>query len=80
MNSEMNEERHVSAELKINGTVQTFDGGLPANLAELLTALQIDAATVVAEIDGTIIERKEFAGTALTEGAAIELIRFVGGG
>jgi thiamine biosynthesis protein ThiS len=42
--------------------------------------LNIDAATVVAEIDGSIIERKDFANTLLEQGAAIELIRFVGGG
>jgi sulfur carrier protein len=49
-------------------------------LSELLAKLEIDAATVVAEIDGNIIERQNFAQTELKEGAAIELIRFVGGG
>ena len=70
----------MSAVLKINGTDRNFDEGLPATLSELLVKLDIDAATVVAEIDGQIIERKDFAQTALNEGQAIELIRFVGGG
>jgi sulfur carrier protein len=46
----------------------------------LLSKLQIDAATVVAEIDGEIIERKNFAQTELKDQMGIELIRFVGGG
>jgi sulfur carrier protein len=70
----------VSAQLKINGEIKTFDRGLPETLSGLLAALDIDAATVVAEIDGVIIERKAFAETPLSEGQAIELIRFVGGG
>jgi thiamine biosynthesis protein ThiS len=70
----------VSAVLKINGTEKTFDEGLPSNLSELLTILEIDAATVVAEIDGRIIERKDFDKTTLNEAQSIELIRFVGGG
>jgi sulfur carrier protein len=70
----------VSAVLKINGTEKTFDGGLPATLSELLAKLEIDAATVVAEIDGKILERQNFAQTRLKDQMGIELIRFVGGG
>jgi thiamine biosynthesis protein ThiS len=70
----------VSAVLKINGTEKVFDEGVPSNLSQLLTALQIDAATVVAEIDGKIIERKDFDKTTLNGVKSIELIRFVGGG
>ncbi len=70
----------MSAILKINGQEKTFEKGLPATLSELLDSLKIDAATVVAEIDGKIVEREDFAQTNLAEGQAIELIRFVGGG
>jgi sulfur carrier protein len=70
----------VSAVLKINGTEKVFERGLPSSLSELLTYLKIDAATVVAEIDGQIVERKDFSQTPLKEDSAIELIRFVGGG
>ena len=70
----------MSAVLKINGTEKTFDGGLPATLSELLARLEIDAATVVAEIDGKIVERQTFAQTELKDQMGIELIRFVGGG
>lgn len=70
----------MSAALKINGQEKKFEDGLPATLSDLLTAMKIDAATVVAEIDGQIIERKDFAQTALNANQSIELIRFVGGG
>jgi thiamine biosynthesis protein ThiS len=70
----------VSAVLKINGIEKTFDGGLPATLSELLAKLEIDVATVVAEIDGKIVERQNFAQTELKDQMGIELIRFVGGG
>ena len=70
----------MSVAIKINGQEKTFEGGLPATLAKFLEDMKIDAATVVAEIDGQIVERRDFAQTALAEGQSIELIRFVGGG
>lgn len=67
--------------LKINGTEKHFpDGQLPTTLTELLKQLNIDSATVVAEIDGQIIERKNFSETGLHERQNIELVRFVPGG
>ncbi len=66
--------------LKINGSEKQFPLGLPGTLAELLEQLSINQATVVAEIDGNIIERGNFAQTPLSNGQSIELIRFVGGG
>ena len=66
--------------LKINGEDKEFSGDLPATLKELLDALKVDHATVVAEIDGQIIRKDNFSGTKLTAGQKIELIRLVGGG
>ena len=67
--------------LKINGKETKFDPGcLPVTLSELLKKLEIAEATVVAEIDGDIIERSKFAMTQLSDGQAIELVRFVPGG
>ena len=65
--------------LKINGVEKHFTD-MPATLAELLAELEINEATVVAEINGRVIERKEFAGTKLYPDQSIELVRFVGGG
>jgi sulfur carrier protein len=55
-------------------------GQLPSTVAELLEKLDIKAATVVAEVDGQIVERKKFAETKFRSGQSIELVRFVGGG
>ena len=67
--------------LNINGVEKEFpDEGLPKTLSELLEHLDIKAATVVAEIDGKIIERNKFGKSHLHSGQDIELIRFVGGG
>jgi thiamine biosynthesis protein ThiS len=49
-------------------------------VSALLSELKIDEATVVAEINGHIVERKDFGSMHLNDGAKIELIRFVGGG
>lgn len=67
--------------LKINGVGKQFPAGqLPSTVAELLEQLDIKAATVVAEVDGQIVERKKFTETKLCNGQSIELVRFVGGG
>lgn len=67
--------------LKINGREKHFgDGQMPATLMELLDHMQIHHATVVAEINGEVIERNKFTQTPLAEGQTIELVRFVGGG
>ncbi len=68
--------------IRINGADRQFDdsGNIPKTLAELLTQLNIDPVTVVAEIDGQIVERKDFNETTITDGQKIELVRFVGGG
>ena len=67
--------------LRINGEDREFEAGtLPITLAGLLDRLDIKAATIVAEIDGEIIEREKFSESRLNNGQQIELIRFVGGG
>lgn len=67
--------------IKINGQTREFsEGEFPATLAVLLDKMRIDQATVVAEVDGNIVERKKFAETKIETGQSIELIRFVGGG
>lgn len=66
--------------LKINGVEKQFPAGIPQTLTELLGQVDINRATVVAEIDGKIIERQNFLQTQLSSGQSIELVRFVGGG
>ncbi|MGD0551071.1 MAG: sulfur carrier protein ThiS [Sedimentisphaerales bacterium] len=67
--------------LKINGKEQIFpDDKMPATVADLLQQLGVDSTTVVAELEGQIIERKSFSTTPLHAGQNIELVRFVPGG
>jgi thiamine biosynthesis protein ThiS len=67
--------------LKINGKEQTFpDNKMPATIADLLRHLGVDSTTIVAELEGQIIERKSFSITPLRTGQTIELVRFVPGG
>ena len=68
------------AVLKINGVERQFPAGMPQTITELLEQLNINEATVVADIDGKIIERQNFTRTQLSSGQSIELVRFVGGG
>ena len=49
-------------------------------LEGLLNELGCDAATVVVEMDGTIVARDAFAATTLNAGNRLEIVRFVGGG
>lgn len=66
--------------LKVNGKEQEFVGIFPATVTDLLAELKIGEATVVAEIDGKIIRRENFAQTSICPGQSVELVRFVGGG
>lgn len=67
--------------LKINGKEQIFpDNKMPATVADLLRQLGVDSTTIVAELQGKIIERKNFSTTPLHAGQTIELVRFVPGG
>ncbi len=64
----------------INGRQTELPAELPDNLAALLKHLDVDAATVVAEVDGLIVRRDAFGKTPIRPAQTIELVRFVGGG
>lgn len=66
--------------LNINGEQKVFEEEIPQNLSHLLRLLNIAEEAVVAEIDGDIVPRKDFAVKQLSNDSKIELIRFVGGG
>jgi thiamine biosynthesis protein ThiS len=52
----------------------------PTPLLDYLAGLGVAPRTVAVEIDGRILDRSEFAGTSLTAGAVVEIVRMVGGG
>lgn len=52
----------------------------PATLLNLLAALELDARTVVVELNREIVRRPQLGETRLADGDRIELVHFVGGG
>ncbi len=67
--------------LKVNGIEKQFpEGEIPSTISDLLKSLNVNEATVVAEVDGEIVERKNFSKHILSSGQSVELVRFVGGG
>lgn len=61
-----------------NGEQRTVEE--KTSLADLAGALNLNPQTVVAEVNGLIIEHTSFTDQQLKEGDRVELIRFVGGG
>ena len=61
-----------------NGKPMTVRDGI--SLEELIRELDLNPETVVAECDGRIALRQEYASRVLKDGEVVELIRFVGGG
>ncbi|MBO4334458.1 MAG: sulfur carrier protein ThiS [Desulfovibrio sp.] len=63
--------------LVINGQDQDITC---TTLAELVSALKLDAQRLVAEVNGTIVARENFGQTVLKDNDRLELVHFVGGG
>lgn len=61
-----------------NGEQREISQGL--TVAECIRQTGLEPDSVVAECDGRILKREEYDTLVLTEGAVLELIRFVGGG
>ncbi len=64
--------------IQVNGEPREIPA--PATVEDLLHRLGLDPRTVVVEVNRQIVRRPRQAETALTEGDAIELVHFVGGG
>jgi len=61
-----------------NGEERTV--ALQSTIITLLDELALDPDTVVVECDGVVLKREDYDTFLLTDGAVLELIRFVGGG
>jgi thiamine biosynthesis protein ThiS len=68
----------IELEILINGEPRRVPG--PASAADLLRHLGLDARTVVVELNRRIVRRPELGQTTLSDGDAVELVHFVGGG
>jgi thiamine biosynthesis protein ThiS len=65
-------------EIVVNGEPQRLPG--PASASDLLRHLGLDPRTVVVELNRKIVRRPQLSQTALSDGDAVELVHFVGGG
>ena len=61
-----------------NGEQKAVDNDISLN--DLVLSLELNPQSLVAEINGKIIEQPQFSDKKLQDGDRIELIRFVGGG
>ncbi len=65
-------------DVRVNGESRVVEDD--ASVASLLTGLGFDPSETVVERNGAIVPREAFAAVNLTEGDALEIIHFVGGG
>ncbi len=71
----------LTAMLVVNGETRGYAASeLPGTVGELLASLGLDPGMVVAEVNGVIVKRVDFASHGLFSGDRVELVRFVGGG
>lgn len=64
--------------ITVNGESRAIDAG--TTLQQLLDTLEVNCDALVVQRNDDIIARTAFAETALADGDALELVRFVGGG
>jgi thiamine biosynthesis protein ThiS len=70
--------RVTELEIMVNGEPRRL--AAPATASDLLQQLGLDARTVVVELNRKIIRRPQLSDTALSDGDAVEVVHFVGGG
>lgn len=64
--------------ITVNGKETALEAG--CTVETLLREKGIPPASVVAEHNGRILSREDFAAVLLSEGDVLEILRFVGGG
>jgi sulfur carrier protein len=65
-------------QITINGNPQEIAPG--TSLLDLLASRGLEPATVVVELNRSIVERGTYAQSELRDGDVLEVLRFVGGG
>jgi thiamine biosynthesis protein ThiS len=68
----------LKMKIRINGEEREIADGL--SVARLLEELQMRPGRVVVELNRNIVSREAHGSTKLTEGDALEIVHFVGGG
>ena len=65
-------------QIVVNGQLRAVPQG--CSVAGMLAFLAIDPARVAVELNRSIIRRDDWDETGVAEGAALEIVQFVGGG
>ena len=65
--------------LKVNGRDEDYSEGM-RTISDLLSRVGLEPELVAVELNGVVMDKKEYAMTSLSEGDVIEVIKFVGGG
>jgi sulfur carrier protein len=65
-------------QIKVNGKAHTLENGL--SVQALTEALGLNTSQIAVEKNGEIVSRSRWAEVAVSDGDAIEIVRFVGGG
>ena len=64
--------------ISVNGDPMEVPSG--TTVAALLQLLHLEAAQIAVELDGNVAQRERWCDIAITPGATLEIVRFVGGG
>ncbi len=64
--------------IEVNGEKRDVPTGM--NVLGLLDYLKVDADRVAVELNREIVRKADWAGAQIEEGAAVEVVMFVGGG
>ena len=65
-------------QIVVNGESREVRAG--ETIAGLVRTLELDPERLAIELDRRIVKRAAWAGTALSDGAHLEIVQFVGGG
>jgi|BEDMetMinimDraft_2_1075160.scaffolds.fasta_scaffold01360_2 sulfur carrier protein len=65
-------------EATINGKKVTLEKEI--TVTDYLTQLRVDPRVVAVELDGEILEKKDFDSKLIKNGSIVEIVRMVGGG
>jgi sulfur carrier protein len=68
----------ATVEITVNGEARELPA--PATVADLLARIGLDTRKVAVERNLEIVPRSAYADTALSEGDALEIVHFIGGG
>ena len=66
------------AKIQLNG--DHFELGSGTNLNELLNNLKIQKNKVAVEVNGEIVEKKNYLSLVLNNNDKVEIVQFIGGG